>query len=82
MDFIWEKLKSFVQEIESITIVFIILFVIGFAANGVYGQKFDLTALTAFYGAIATRAVVRHGIDSALNSTKGEMPKQEGKEKC
>lgn len=76
MGFLWDKLKTFVQEIESLTIIFILLFVVGFAANGLYAQKFDLTALTTFYGAVATRAVVKHGIDSALNSSKGEMPNQ------
>jgi hypothetical protein len=80
MVFLWDKLKEFVQEIESLTIIFIVLFVIGFAANGLYAQKFDLTALTAFYGAVATRAVVKHGIDSALNSTKGEMPAEKVKQ--
>ena len=74
MNFLWDKLKEFVQEIESLTIIFILLFIAGFTANGLYNQKFDLTALTAFYGAVATRAVVKHGIDSALNSDKGEMP--------
>ena len=58
------------------TTYFVIMYTLALFANGYYGYKFDTNDILFAYGVIAGKNVISHGINSALNSPRNVMPKQ------
>ena len=56
---------------------FILIYIIGWTINGLYKDiNFDLTALRDFYIMVVAKQLGEHGIDSFVNSPRGEAPKK------
>jgi len=58
------------------TTYFVIMYTMALFANGYYGYHFDTNDILFAYGVIAGKNVISHGINSALNSPRNVMPKQ------
>ena len=58
------------------TTYFVIMYTLALFANGYYGYHFDTNDILFAYGVIAGKNVISHGINSALNSPRNVMPKQ------
>ena len=56
------------------TTYFVIMYTLALFANGYYGYHFDTNDILFAYGVIASKNVISHGINSALNSPRDVMP--------
>lgn len=60
-----------------VTPFFLALFLIAWTANAFKKTVFDLGQLQTMYIAVRGASIAQHGIDSGLNSPRGEMPRGE-----
>jgi hypothetical protein len=58
------------------TYITAIIYLIAWYQNGANGAHYSCSDLLAFYGTFIVGHVMTHGINSALNSPKGEPPTQ------
>lgn len=74
-----EHVKSICMHIVqnwTFTTTFIIAFIAAWCANGFGVTHFDLGALATGYGVVAGVSVTKYGINSTLNSPRGERPER------
>lgn len=74
-----ERIKYYCMYIVSnwtITTTFVIAFLAAWCANGFGVTRFDLGALATGYGVVAGVSVTKYGINSTLNSPRGERPER------
>lgn len=71
---VFTKVKTYIQNSIGWTAIFVFIFVAALFSNGYFNTHFDLDALITFYGVVYAKQVVNYGINSTLNSPKGELP--------
>ena len=71
-----EKIKEYMTSAFGFyTLLFAILSLFAWYSNGELGKKYDIKTLTEIYTFIMGQLTIKYGIDSGLNSQKGEKPK-------
>lgn len=60
---------------EKWTILFAALYLYAWYSNA-HGSTYDLGALATWYGIVAGVGVARYGINSTLNSPRGQLPQK------
>jgi hypothetical protein len=71
-----EKIKQyFTKETGFYTGLFSILAIGGWIHNGLYNSHFIIGDLMNIYAWIVGQMHLKYGVDSLLNSNKGDMPK-------
>lgn len=70
----FNRFKDWATNNVGCTIFFVVVFLIALFANGYFNTNFDLDALITLYGVVYAKQMVSFGIDSSLNSAKGEHP--------
>ncbi len=66
-------IKKFRQSI-GVTAFFSVIYLIGWALNGVGKTHFNLGDLIIFYTTVVAKSAITHGINSVFNSPRGTMP--------
>lgn len=68
-------LKNLLLKITDTTIFFVCVYLVGWTLNAIYPNvHFDLVSLKEFYLMIIGKDTIIHGVNSFVNSPKGEMP--------
>lgn len=68
------RFKEWATDNIGCTIFFVGVFLAALFSNGYFNTHFDLDALITLYGVVYAKQMVSFGIDSSLNSTRGEAP--------
>lgn len=74
-----ERIKYYCAYIVThwtLTTTFVVAFLAAWCANGFGATHFDLGALATGYGVVAGVSVTKYGINSTLNSPRGERPER------
>nr|DAE82504.1 MAG TPA: hypothetical protein [Caudoviricetes sp.] len=58
------------------TTYFVIIYTLAIFCNGYFDTKFEINDILMGYAVISGKKLIGHGIDSAMNSQRGEMPKR------
>lgn len=74
VDSIKTGLRNWAAHLSPTLVLFVIAFMIFEIANGIYDKHFDLGALITFAGVVLAKDAAVMGINSALNSPRGEAP--------
>ena len=70
---IWKKFRGLFTK----TGFFICIYLVGWVLNGYLKMNFDLGAITNLYMLVIVKDTTFHGINSFLNSPRGQMPAQQ-----
>lgn len=71
------EVKNFIAtRMMNHTTYFVIIYTIAIFSNGYFKTTFEINDILMGYAVISGKSLIGHGIDSAMNSQKGEMPKR------
>lgn len=71
---VFARFREWANDNIGCTIFFVGVFLAALFSNGYFNTHFDLDALITLYGVVYAKQMVSFGIDSSLNSTRGEAP--------
>lgn len=71
---VFTRFREWANDNIGCTIFFVGVFLAALFSNGYFNTHFDLDALITLYGVVYAKQMVSFGIDSSLNSTRGEAP--------
>ena len=77
-------MSKFISEVKNFiaarmlnhTTYFVIIYTLAIFFNGYYNMNFEINDILMGYAVISGKKLIGHGIDSAMNSQRGEMPKR------
>ena len=71
------EIKNFIAtRMLNHTTYFVVIYTLAIFFNGYYNTNFEINDILMGYAVISGKSLIGHGIDSAMNSQRGEMPKK------
>lgn len=71
------QVKNFIAaRMLNYTTYFVIIYTLAIFCNGYFNTNFEINDILMGYAVISGKSLIGHGIDSAMNSQRGEMPKR------
>lgn len=71
------EIKNFIAtRMLNHTTYFVVIYTLAIFFNGYYNTNFEINDILMGYAVISGKSLISHGIDSTMNSQRGEMPKK------
>lgn len=78
---IYVKVKEYILTASGFySLLFVAIYLVAWYQNAVHGTKFILKELVELYAFVQAQLTIKYGIDSGLNSKRGERPANNNKE--